>query len=399
MKFSIEELSRISFLKNQITDDSFIDVLNNNFFQEYVQINKKYEIGIPFRTAPKGDFLTYDNLYCSNDIQEEIIPCLTFYETFGTSSFLEDPVKIDQAMSFRQALDIMANIPDLYGAVLYDTQSKAVFNPLHPVTALTLLDFEKLLKLDEDRFIPVFYKLSSHVLQNKELYNLEPMKDSSCSFSYIMDTILESFIKKDYDVVSYSTAQNADFTQFLRLSACELLSGTIPAGLINVKKNSTYKRKAKTNEELYILVPQQVLTFGRFVPYYGVSLIKNFAQQNEGIAGKSITPMLSSNIGFDWFYGTSSCDDDEEESDTEIYKEYLTSDTFLRFYQKDKLNDYYSVCTGNEDNRLFKSLVNLNHSNANSAYTEGILLPGWLSWAEYAKEYALNIYKEAKWIK
>ena len=109
--------------------------------------------------------------------------------------------------------------------------------------------------------------------------------------------------------------------------------------------------------------------------------------------------MLSSNIGFDWFYETSSCDDDGEESDSEIYKESLTSDTVLRFYKKDKLNDYYNVCTGDEDNRLFKSLVNLNHSNANSAYTEGILLPGWLSWAEYAKEYTLNIYKEAKWIK
>ena len=157
---------------------------------------------------------------------------------------------------------------------------------------------------------------------------------------------------------------------------------------------------SKEEEELFILIPHQILTQGTYVPYYGMSIVSNFSSQSS-TEGLHMTPMLSNNISFiDYLESVETGEVDEDGKEVyETPKHYLDTNVIAKYYDTEYINVRGSVCTGNEDNRKFSAIVNTNMSNAGSAYFMHTLLPGWLSWAEYAKDYALKIYKEAQWIK
>lgn len=376
-----------------------------SMFYNFSQINKKYEIGIPFYHTSFGNFLTdYEKYYSSEFskeyLDEHTIPALDCQDLLFNKNLLEDPVKVPTPMSLYAILELCSQIPDLYGVVVYDTKRESVFNPLHPVTALTLLDFKDLLKLDEEVFIPIFYRLQEKVINNKNLYNLEAMDNPLLDYKKIMNTVFEAIGKKTFNVYSEPNSE-APYVELDQKSINEILEKRVLYKDLFYNQNLFFmEAPSEKEEELFILIPHQILTHGTYVPYYGMSVVSNFSSQNH-TEGLHMTPMLSNNISFfDYMIEveTGEVDEDGEEI-YETPKHYLDDNVKAKYYDTEYINVKGSVCTGNENNRKFSAIVNTNMSNAGSAYFMHTLLPGWLSWAEYARDYALKIYKEARWIK
>lgn len=376
-----------------------------SMFYNFSQINKKYEIGIPFYHTPFGNFLTNYEKYYSSEfskdyLDEHAIPALDCQDLLFNKNLLQDPVKIPTPMSFYAILELCSQIPDLYGVVVYDIEKESVFNPLHPVTALTLLDFKDLLKLDKEVFIPIFYRLQEKVINNKNLYNLENMDNPLLDYKKIMNTVFEAIGKKTFNVY-FEPNSEALYVKLDQKSIDEILDKRVLYKDFFYNQNLFFmEASSEKEEELFILIPHQILTQGTYVPYYGMSVVSNFSSQNH-TEGLHMTPMLSNNISF-FDYIENAGTDEMDEDDEEIYetpKHYLDSEVTAKYYNTEYINVKGSVCTGNEDNRKFSAIVNTNMSNSGSAYFQHTLLPGWLSWAEYAKDYALKIYKEAQWIK
>ena len=374
-------------------------------FYNFSQINSKYEIGIPFYRTPFGNFLIDYEKYYSSDfskeyLDEHAIPALSCWELLYNKHLLEDPVKIPTPMSFYSILELCSQIPELYGVVIYDTKRESVFNPLHPVTALTLLDFKDLLGLEKEIFIPIFYRLQEKVISNKNLYNLENMDMPSLNYDEIMNTVFDAVSKKSFNIASKPNPEALDL-KLNQKSLDEILDKRIRYKEFFDNQNLFFmEAPSKEEEELFILIPHQILTQGTYVPYYGMSIVSNFSSQNS-TEGLHMTPMLSNNISFlDYLEGVETGEVDEDgDAEYETPEYYLDNSIVAKYYDTGDINVKGSVCTGNEDNRKFSAIVNTNMSNAGSAYFMHTLLPGWLSWAEYARDYALKIYKEAKWIK
>ena len=376
-----------------------------SMFYNFSQINSKYEIGIPFYHTPFGNFLTDYEKYYSSDfskeyLEEHAILALNCLDLLSNNRLLEDPVKIPTPMSFYSILELCSQIPELYGVVIYDTKRESVFNPLHPVTALTLLDFKDLLGLEKEIFIPIFYRLQEKVISNKNLYNLENMDIPSLNYDEIMNTVFDAVSKKSFNIASKPNPEALDL-KLNQKSLDEILNKQIRYKEFFDNQNLFFmEAPSKEEEELFILIPHQILTQGTYVPYYGMSIVSNFSSQSS-TEGLHMTPMLSNNISFlDYLEGVETGGvDEDDDAEYETPKYYLDNSIVAKYYDTGDINVKGSVCTGNEDNRKFSAIVNTNMSNAGSAYFMHTLLPGWLSWAEYARDYALKIYKEAKWIK
>nr|DAD71102.1 MAG TPA: hypothetical protein [Podoviridae sp. ctiuS14] len=375
-----------------------------SMFYNFSQINSKYEIGIPFYHTLFGNFLTDYEEYYSSDFSKEylnrhIIPALNCLDLLFNNRLLEDPVKISTPMSFYSILELCSKIPDLYGVAIYDTKRENVFNPLHPVTALTLLDFKDLLGLEKEIFIPIFYRLQEKVISNKNLYNLENMDIPSLNYDKIMNTVFEAVSKKSFNIASKPNPEALDLKLYEK-SLDEILNRRVRYNEFFTTQNLFFMEAPSKEEELFILIPHQILTQGTYVPYYGMSIVSNFSSQNS-TEGLHMTPMLSNNISFlDYLEAVETGEVDDYDNPEDETPEYnLDNNVVAKYYDTEDINVKGSVCTGNEDNRKFSAIVNTNMSNAGNAYCMYTLLPGWLSWAEYARDYALKIYKEAQWIK
>ena len=394
-----------SILTNIRKKEQLTEGYEGSMFYNFSQINSKYEIGIPFYHTPFENFLTnYKNYYSSefskDYLEEHTIPALPCWNLLNNKQLLEDPVKISTPMSFYSILELCSQIPELYGVVVYDIKRESIFNPLHPVTALTLLDFKDLIGLEKDMFIPVFYRLQEKVINDKDLYNLERMNEPSLDYTKIMNTVFESVSKKTFNITSKPNPEAINLNLGEKALDAILDEHILYKEFFDTQNLFFMEAPSKKEEELFILIPHQVLTQGTYVPYYGMSVVSNFPSSTH-TEGLHMTPMLSNNISFLDYLEDIETNEIDENDDVEYETPEHSIDYAIvaKYYDTEYINVKGSVCTGNEDNRKFSAIVNTNMSNAGNAYFTHTLLPGWLSWAEYARDYALKIYKEAQWIK
>jgi hypothetical protein len=139
---------------------------------------------------------------------------------------------------------------------------------------------------------------------------------------------------------------------------------------------SIEKHPDELDSEEYYMIAHQVQTAGVVMPYYGTSVVR----LGGGVSGTYVTPMRSCNIS------------------SEITPPYDTW-THTGVNLEDVNLKWGSVCTGNIPNTTLTGLRTLTHSNGSSPYTNYILDPGALTYADACITKSLEIYTKAKLIK
>lgn len=263
----------------------------------------------------------------------------------------------------------------LYGVLIKDTENGEVFNPLHPMVAMSLISTDT---FTARKYVASIYSLNSPydeqiLIDDKE--NLNNLYYEILSLYEDRVTNLKKACFENNTKIGNGTirdmlgnAVNNYLGTPSNLSA--ILDKPIDLSPLNylfdnlskqVKNAYTYftDKEPIENPEMNVYIPLQMLSNGFVVPYYGVARIQKYLTTREIIGFASITPMMSNNIGI----------------------------------------GSHSVCTGDLDNTTREGLLTLNISNANSAYSHYILHPKWKIWTKVCIENTLKLYKEVGWIK
>jgi hypothetical protein len=267
-------------------------------------------------------------------------------------------LEIDGKYNFTNAMNIIGHIflemkDTLYGVLLYDNKDKSIFNPLHPLLAL---EFAKQNPTSE---------YTIFVFSNKNISGdimIPSRSESDNARSRAVDNIIKqlSLYTNRGSISAKSTIEESKQDWISRVS-------DNPNAKLKIS-NQYYADKNNNNDEIYI-VPQQILTKGTVIPYYGTSLIKvNTKGERRTTEGTHLSPMTSANIANAW------CESDNNELDNVIFD---------------------SVCTGRLDNTSVTGLLSLNHCNLSSPYREGhILMHGWSEYAQECVRIAISAYKD-----
>jgi len=260
------------------------------------------------------------------------------------TSYLKDVsmsiIKPDGIYTIQEALSEIIDIHSKLGTMLAGVllvRDKMILNPLHPVTALELLD--------QNLNANIFKKFKMVIYTYKNRSELDSIYLSSIAHSEKIKTNINA-------IISLTTSKVADR---------KIISDDIDA--TNTRILQTYRisrEKDEDSEYDYYVIPNQILTKGIVVPYYGTSVVKTNGSASHGV---NISPFLSANIVHTWR--------NNEDS------------TPLAFN---------SVCTGSLSNKTISGMRTLNHSNLSSPYNESCILNGALPYADACIEAAVNLY-------
>ena len=263
----------------------------------------------------------------------------------------------------------------LYGVLIKDTENGKVFNPLHPMVAMSLISTNT---FTARKYIASIYSLSnpydeniaSDVVErlNKLYYEILSLYEDRVT--NLKKTCFENNTKVGNNTLRDMLGDALNSYLGVPSNLTTILNEPLDLAPLNylfdkllkqVKNSYTYYTDKETieNPEMNVYIPLQMLSNGFVVPYYGVAQIQRYLTTREIKGFSSITPMMSNNIG----------------------------------------RGSNAVCTGDYDNTTREGLLTLNISNANSAYSHTILHPEWKVWTKVCIENTLKLYKEVGWIK
>lgn len=281
-------------------------------------------------------------------------------EVFYGTSYFEDPVMTEETMTVKEALNLFNSLDNMYGMLLINRDGK-VINPLHPITALTLLEYQQ----EAAKYKAAFFKLKDDKIESlrQELHRF--------NFEDISNRVVLNYMSRITSISKTSITTMSD--DVARETAClplstvlfnnatinldnELIQRTTGCLTIDTVLNKTVEQPV-----FDILIPVQIIDKQFAMPYYGITHVIAFDNPNK-IQGRSITPMLSCN--------------------------YNTKD----------INKYGSICCGKENSRYLEGLRVTNHANLNSPFFRKILCSGWYQWAEYCIELSKTFYRSAGWL-
>lgn len=318
----------------------------NNFFKDG---------NVLFRTIPSRESFI-NILYNSRIVLKKGIEdysSLHSQELF--SSMTDSIVNINNAGNMQQCLATINSIKKalgkrLYGALLINGED--IINPLHPLTAMSLL---------------------SDIQFTSEKINFRLV-----IYAYKTEELREALFKEYKEYLADVDLVNTNINNQILMSSNKVITEAIEISktVINEEVTLKYKVKKHPEEEThceYYITAHQIFTNGIVMPYYGTSVIKI---ENGETSGMPLTPMLSSNIAAAKYV---SCNPISED-------------------RKHKL-EWDSVCTGDYPNNTMEGLRTLTHSNASSAYTEAVIAPGALTYAEACITKCLEIYTKAEFFK
>lgn len=349
-----------------------LDTMTQELFQNLLPINPEYEVmwlnlekvnrwqDYPVYFESDSEDLINDSCLLNNDkaLDSKIVNITT-------------PSTIKRILMEVNSLDKST----LYGVLIKDTNNNQVFNPLHPMVAMSLIAANS---FEDRKYIASIYSLS-------EPYSKDISADVLDRFNKLYSEILSLFEDRVTTLKKYSLENNtrmdgsslrmtvqkamsnylgtpSNFTPILErsidISPLKYLFDKLSKKIENSYVYYTDKENIE-NPEMNVYIPLQMLSNGFVVPYYGIVQIQRYLTTREVRGFTSMTPMMSNNIGF----GSN------------------------------------SVCTGDLDNTTRKGLLTLNISNANSAYSHHILHPKWKIWTKICIENTLKLYKEVGWIK
>jgi len=352
---TLTALSHNTVLQSTLFKESakYKDSIDIDFLLEYPDDTFK-DGNVCFRTIPKTKAfqeLLNENRIVAKDRNPNNLLSAEHYD-IAMNNITSTIITINKAGTIKECLNKINKIKvsleeRFYGALLID--DKTILNPLHPLTAMSLLSANEL--TSKTIFKLVIYAYSS--IEEKENLFEKYEEHRAC----------KDRIDKNIN------------NQLL------IFTNTVPTKIQRLPEDNTSNLNYKINkvpgeypdEECYI-VAHQILTKGIIMPYYGTSLIK----LGNTTSGTYLTPMWSCNI-------SSNC--------TIGLDEWVnTSCEFPKIV-------FRSVCTGSLDNKTLKGIRTLTHSNASSPYTHRIMHTGALTYAAACVDKSLEIYIRANIIK
>lgn len=258
---------------------------------------------------------------------------------------------IKNAGTYFECVQMIDNIQNdlkecFYGALLINEENQdIILNPLHPTTAILMID--TISRLMNDRYKIIIYAFSNieQAQEIRKFYNGRAQEEEN------IDNVKAIYEQQINNIIKLSTHKINSEIRVMNTTKTNSDSSLIEINY-QIKKD---KRENK-DYELY-LSTHQILTKGVIYPYYGSSIIKVISNYSYG---KSISPMLSCNI---------SKEDDDK---------------------------WGSVCTGQELNYSIKGLRTLNHANLLSPYTVYTIYEGALLYVDIAIQKSLELYRLAE---
>lgn len=339
------------FLKEKTFMDYVWDVEKNNFKQDYVVNNRTQIITdsfvdgntlykVPIRRSSIQDLLkNYRYPVSGNKADSKFhVDNVVFNQV--TSQILDIKLNAD----FKTCLEYIGNLRkkagnNLFGVLLRAANSKKVIiNPLHPLTALSVLNDEKFLSGTKFNLLAYFYP-------DRNALDIELN-------TYMAD---KDAIKKNLDALLITYGNRL---------ATEVRVDEITPSEDGESYNITYRTKKHPDEERdydYYIVTHQLITRGIICPYYGTSLIKSGSQ----VSGAPISPLKSANIS------------------TGAARDSLV---------------FGNVCTGSLSNRTLNGLRSLTHSNLSSAYCSSNFLDGSLAYIDACINKSFEIYNKSGFV-
>lgn len=315
---------RINEIKSVSTSDDFVDG------------NVLYKIPIN-RTSTKD--LIDNHVYPLKDKEKRV-------RFFCSSQFMplisQQVINIAPQKGIKACLELIyqykkAAGSSFYGAVLRKG-SKVIINPFHILTAISLLNDEKLLNES--------YSISIYFYSNRDKADKKYKSEDACTES--MTKNIENLM------LSYTNSVNTE----IKITNKGEMG---PNGDVRIQYKES-KHPDEDRDKTHYMVTHQIVTQGIIAPYYGTSII---AKSNSSSSGIHVSPMRSCNIS----------------QDTEVIPS--------------RRQDYRSVCTGRLSNSTLTGLRSLTHSNLSSPYNSNTLMPGFMVYADMMIEKSLELYGKA----
>lgn len=338
------------FLPNYKTP---IDLIHEDeiktFKQKYIEANSTQIITDPFVDGNVLFKVPYNRSSIKTLIEEGYR--FPVKDTAENTDFFRDQVifnavtanilDIKLNASFKDCIAYIANIRkkagrNLYGVLLRDTKKKSVIiNPLHPLTALSILNDQEYLETAKFNLIAYFYPNRQEMDRKYSTNQADPEKiqKSINALIQLFGTRLSTEVRVD----SIEEQRNGEYKITYR----------------------TKRHKDEVSNASHYLVTHQLVTKGVICPYYGTSLIT--LPTSGSSKGTPLSPLTSANISSS---GSFSGHDG-------------------------------SVCCGSQNNKTLEGLRTLTHSNLSSAYCSRNFAPGSLMYIDACINKTFEIYNRA----
>ncbi len=364
----------VSFIYNStgsLPSYDYLDDRTKELFQNLLPINTDYEVF--WLNVEKADrWIEYPKYY-TEDMSDLVNDNVLLDNNKALDSKI---VNITTTSSINRILEEVNNLDKstLYGVLIKDTENGKVFNPLHPMIAMSLISTNI---FTARKYIASIYSLSSPYDENTASDVVERLNSLYYEILSLYEDRVTNLKKACFEnntKVGNNTLRDMlgdALNNYLGVPSnlATILKEPIDLAPLNylfdkllkqVKNAYTYYTDKETieNPEMNVYIPLQMLSNGFVVPYYGVAQIQRYLTTREVKGLSSMTPMMSNNIG----------------------------------------RGSNAVCTGDYDNTTRGGLLTLNISNANSAYSHTILHPEWKIWIKVCIENTLKLYKEVGWI-
>lgn len=348
---------------------SSLDDRTKELFQNLLPINTNYEV-LWLNIEKSGRWLKFLENY-TEDMNALIRDSILLESNKALDSKI---VNITTTSTINRILEEVDKLDKstLYGVLIKDTENGKVFNPLHPMVAMSLISTNT---FTARKYVASIYSLNEPYGASNDVENLNNLYYEILSLYEDRVTTLKKACFENTTKIGNSTLRDMlgdAVNNYLKTPSnfSTILDEPIDLSPLNylfdnlskqVKNAYTYFTDKETteNSEMNTYIPLQMLSNGFVVPYYGVARIQKYLTTREIIGFASITPMMSNNIS----------------------------------------TGSHLVCTGDLDNTTRGGLLTLNISNANSAYSHYILHPKWKIWTKVCIENTLKLYKEVGWIK
>jgi hypothetical protein len=269
------------------------------------------------------------------------------------NNILRTSVEIEGQYSFADAINIIANVKiqmgdEFYGALLIEPNKQYTFNPLHHLVAVEYLKHRD----DNDTFNVFIFSNS-----NVDKFNLEDNAKERAKNNIINQLGM------------YAIRGIVKSRRIIDESRQSFIDNVLENDKHVLKTKISYSAERNDNGDEIYVVPQQLLTSGLAIPYYGTTLYKvtTNSSGDRSSYGSHITPMLGVNTASGW-------------SGRKVD------------HAKDITFD--SVCTGNEVSTTIKGILTHNHSNLSSPYFSNCVMEGWHELSQEAINTSLMIYKD-----
>ncbi len=363
------ELNRMGFLEACLKEESLNFVKHYDLSKLMVDGGDNFKKGrtlfktMPLRSSTQ-DLLTSSKVVTRRDklIDNNRRPKTEHYSTL-LNHLIKRSITISNVGNLKMTLTKIRDLKETFGSnfygVLIHKKKQEFINPLHPLTAMSLLsdaDFNK-----EENVFTI------------ELFHYEDRKR--------MDDIYST---KNFD----PEIGERNINNLINCFANNAPSNFKIMGqnnTVNSNGQVTIDFKVQKNEEeeqgyeLY-MVAHQMLTEGVVMPYYGSSAIKMYSDRDS--VGMNVSPMLSCNINQDLSFLSGLAFDSKYQQQT--------GETITQMW--------YSICCGSKSNRNLEGLRTLVHSNGSSPHISSIISDGSLGYADMCNDKAITIFETAGFI-